>query len=228
MKFANILFEKDSIVSKDFDDTYFSKNSAIKEKSYVFLEKNNIPQIWQNKEKIIIGENGFGLGLNFLLTCKAFMKDEKRAKELVFYSFDLFPLKFEDLKKIYKNFNELKPFTDELLKHYKNLKNGINIFFFENMNITLILIIDEALSALKSFEKIDIWFIDGFSPSKNSDMYRDNIFEEIKNKSRQGTVFSTYSSAGIIKQGMQKAGFEVIKTKGFGEKKHMLVGEFKG
>ena len=227
MKFANVVFSENSIISKDFDDTYFSKNGAIEEKQYVFLTQNRIPQIWQNREKIVIGENGFGLGINFLLTYKAFVNDTQSAKKLLYYTFDLYPLKFEDLKKVYENLSELKPFAYKLLEKYANLKDGVNRFVFEDGNITLILIIDEALNSLKKFEKIDIWFLDGFAPSKNMDIYRDEVFDEIRNRSNKEAIFSTYSCAGVIKSGMQKAGFETSKTKGFGEKKHMLQGKFK-
>lgn len=224
MKFANIIFHKNSVISQDFDDTYFSKNNALNEKEYVFLKQNNIPQFWQDKKEVAIGENGFGLGLNFLLAYKAFIESKSSAK-FKFYSFDLFPLKYRDLKKVYENFSELKPFTCKLLEQYKNLKSGKNEFVFKDEDITLILFIDEALNALKDFEKVDIWFLDGFAPSKNMDIYRDEIFQEIKNKSKKNAIFSTYSSAGIIKKGMQSAGFEVEKVKGFGEKKHMLKGK---
>lgn len=225
MQFAKIDIDAKQVTSNEFNDTYFSKDNALSEKRYVFLGQNNIPDIWQNRDIFTIGEHGFGLGLNFLLTFKTLIEDKNRAKKLIYYSFDIYPIKIEDLKKVYQNFLELQPFLTKLLEFYENLQDGVNIFEFKEDNIKLIFIVDEAFKALDEFNNIDVWFLDGFAPSKNSELYTEKIFEKIDIASSKNARFSTYSSAGVIKRGMQNIGFEVSKVKGYGVKRHMLIGK---
>ncbi|MFV0482033.1 MAG: tRNA (5-methylaminomethyl-2-thiouridine)(34)-methyltransferase MnmD [Campylobacteraceae bacterium] len=227
MKNANIVFdENNNPISLDFQDNYYSLDNPIAEKTYVFLEQNNIPNIWQNRDNFIIAENGFGLGLNFLLILRAFVKDKNRCKKLTFFSYDLYPLKYEDLSKVYENFKELKPFTCKLLNEYKNLKSGANKFYFEEKNVELILVIDEAKEALKRFTSMaDVWFLDGFAPSKNSDIWQEDIFKLIALKSHKNTTFSTYTISGNVRRALKEAGFEVERVKGFGQKKEMIKGK---
>lgn len=228
MNRASISWINNIPFSDNFDDNYFSITDPIEEKSYVFLTQNNIPAAWSKKDRFVIGENGFGLGLNFILTCKNWLNDKNRCKELIFFSYDLYPPNIEDLYRFYENFEDLQPIVYDMLNKYQTLTDGINIFNFQNNKIKLILVIDEALNSLKLLTyKVNVWFLDGFSPSKNSEIYRDEVFNEIANKSDNGATFSTYSASGVIKRGMQKVGFYIEKTKGFGEKKDMLKGFLK-
>ncbi|HSI28976.1 MAG: FAD-dependent 5-carboxymethylaminomethyl-2-thiouridine(34) oxidoreductase MnmC, partial [Methylophilus sp.] len=72
----------------------------------------------------------------------------------------------------------------------------------------------------------DAWFLDGFAPSKNPEMWQSPLFDCMARCSRPGTTFSTFTSAGFVRRGLQGAGFHVKKKTGYGAKREMLSGEW--
>ena len=81
-------------VSNQFDDVYFSNVNGLEETRYVFLQQNNLPQRWQDydQRRFVIGETGFGTGLNFLAVWQWFEQFRSQnpnalLKELHFVSF---------------------------------------------------------------------------------------------------------------------------------------------
>ncbi len=115
--------------------------------------------------------------------------------------------------------------TEDFLPFYKQISSGYNQISFEKENLDLILIIGDIAEVIESFHaKIDTWYLDGFSPSKNPEMWTKEIFAFMKKNSKAGATFSTYSTAGFVREGLADAGFVVEKATGFGNKKHMLKG----
>lgn len=114
---------------------------------------------------------------------------------------------------------------NDFLEFYKKISPGYNQFSFEKERLDLILIIGDISEIIKSFHaKIDAWYLDGFSPSKNPDMWTNEIFSFMKRNSKRGATFSTYSTAGFVKEGLTSVGFKIEKSPGFGNKKNMLKG----
>jgi tRNA 5-methylaminomethyl-2-thiouridine biosynthesis bifunctional protein len=114
---------------------------------------------------------------------------------------------------------------NDFLEFYKNISPGYNQFSFEKEKLDLILIVGDISDIIKSFHaKIDAWYLDGFSPSKNPDMWTNEIFSFMKRNSKKGATFSTYSTAGFVREGLTNAGFKIEKSQGFGNKKNMLKG----
>ena len=114
---------------------------------------------------------------------------------------------------------------NDFLEFYKNISPGYNQFSFEKEKLDLILIVGDISDIIKSFHaKIDAWYLDGFSPSKNPEMWTNEIFSFMKRNSKKGATFSTYSTAGFVREGLTNAGFKIEKSQGFGNKKNMLKG----
>jgi len=220
--------------SKKFDDVYFSLSGGMKESQYVFLEKNNLPERWKkhssinNNKSFTIIETGFGTGLNFL--CTAALWKKTRATDctqwLEYISFEKHPLQLADLEKCLHFFPSLKKLSELLIKHYPPLTPGFHLITFPEMKIKLLLLFGDINNTLPQLEsQADAWFLDGFSPAKNPDMWSDFIFHEIDRLSGIKCTFSTFTSAGMVKRGLQSVGFEVFKTNGFGPKRDMLYGQ---
>ena len=68
-------------------------------------------------------------------------------------------------------------------------------------------------------------FLDGFAPAKNPEMWTPELFQAIRRLSDHGTTVATFTAAGIVRNGLKAAGFDIKKTKGFGRKRHMVCGE---
>lgn len=211
-------FFKDGVFySKEFDDFYYSKNSAIGESKFVF--ESALDEIWDKKDSLIVAEAGFGVGINFLNLCKKFKNSNKF---LHFVSIEKFPLSKKKLKKFYNKFNEFddgfKKLSKKLIKNYPPKKTGLYRVFFSK-NIILDLYFDDIKIALKNLDfKADVWFMDGFSPAKNPDMWDLEVMKGVANLSMAGTILSTYSSSGFVKRNLTEVGFEVSLIKGHAKK----------
>ncbi len=216
--------------SKEFDDVYFSVEDGLAESRYVFLKGNDLPNAWNNREHFIICESGFGTGLNFLAVLKLWLEHDidQRPKNLHFISFEKYPLGRGFIKDVLSCWEELSEVLAKLLAVYPSDLTG-NIYeipVIDGVKLTLIFgDINDELPKLKT--QIDCWFLDGFKPSSNPDMWSKTIFENMARLSVTGSSFATFTAAGFVRRGLEECGFEVRKIKGFGRKREMLIGSYR-
>lgn len=215
--------------SAAFDDVYFSADGGPEETLHVFLNGNNLPTAWQGRTRFAIGETGFGTGLNFLLAWEAFERTAPAGAFLDFVSVEKFPLRAEEIRDGLASWAErLEPYLSKMLKQYPIRVPGFHRMVFDN-RVALTLIFDDANDALPEIEgSIDAWFLDGFTPAKNPDMWSEKVFGEMARLSHPGTTFATFTAAGFVKRGLQAAGFAVEKRDGFGRKRDMMAGVYNG
>ncbi|ALZ77768.1 bifunctional tRNA (5-methylaminomethyl-2-thiouridine)(34)-methyltransferase MnmD/FAD-dependent 5-carboxymethylaminomethyl-2-thiouridine(34) oxidoreductase MnmC [Rheinheimera sp. F8] len=226
--------EQGTPVSNVFDDVYFSNESGLDETQFVFLHNNQLPERWQQLPKrcFHVIETGFGTGLNFLVCWQAFRQfraahPEARCQQLHFSTFEKFPLTLDDLTQALTAWPTLRELVAELLAQYPRPFAGCHRLQFDQGAVTLDLWlgdIKDNLPALPLANRADAWFLDGFAPSKNPDMWQDSLFSGMARLSGPGTTVATFTSAGIVRRGLQSAGFQVKKVKGFGRKREMAVG----
>lgn len=222
---ADITWRADgSPQSTRFDDIYFSSDDGLAETEHVFLNGNALPDAWADSNHFTIGETGFGTGLNFLATWALWRKTYKPHQHLHFVSVEGFPLSAEELSKALEKWPDLAPLASELITHYPASHTGTHLMHLSD-NVSLTLCEDEVLPALRQLEAhVDAWFLDGFSPATNPDMWSDAVFAEVARLSKIGTTFATFTAAGAVRRGLAAKGFAVEKVKGFGRKREMLVG----
>ncbi len=212
--------------SDEFADVYFSKQNGLAESEYVFLDGNQLKQRLENLDEnahFVIAETGFGTGLNFLATLKIWDKYAPKTAKLSFISCEKYPLTYGDLEKALSIWHELKPHADQLLQTYPNsfYIGATSLNIAENINLTLL--IDDAANVLSTIDiSVDAWFLDGFAPAKNPDMWSDDLFKEIYRLSHGKTSLSTFTAAGFVKRALEAQGFAVEKRKGFGHKREMI------
>ena len=215
--------------SEQFDDVYFSADNGLAESRYVFLKGNNLPDRWAGKDRFVIAETGFGTGLNFLAAWKLFIETAEPEQTLDFISFEKFPLDAEEIElHLYQWAGEFQDYLKPLLAHYPILVPGFHRVAL-NERVTLTLVFDDVNTGLPQVDaRVDAWFLDGFKPSTNPDMWSDTVFQNMARLSHYGTSFATFTAAGGVRRGLKKAGFDVRKVPGFGSKRDMSVGEFTG
>lgn len=213
--------------SKEFDDVYFSALDGLAESRYVFLKSNNLPAAWVDQEDFVICETGFGTGLNFLAVWSLFRETAAEGKRLHFISFEKFPLKAEEIREYLEPWVDQFPdLLDELAEKYPILIPGFHRIEFDDGTL-LTLVFDDVNYAMPRLEAhVDCWFLDGFRPAGNPDMWSDIVFENMARLSKEGASFATFTAAGFVKRGLKGAGFDVEKIPGFGRKREMLIGRF--
>ncbi|KHA72141.1 FAD-dependent cmnm(5)s(2)U34 oxidoreductase [Pseudomonas chlororaphis] len=218
--------------SRVFDDVYFSDKSGLDETRYVFLEQNRLAERFAALPadgRLVIGETGFGTGLNFLCAWQLFEQHAVAGARLHFVSVEKYPLSPADLQRALALWPELKPLADQLLTHYVSIHQGFQRITLANGCVTLTLLIGDALEQLPQLDaQIDAWFLDGFAPAKNPDMWTAELFVELARLAAPGSTISTFTSTGWVRRLLNAAGFKMKRTPGIGHKWEILRGEFLG
>lgn len=218
--------------SRVFDDVYFSDKSGLEETRYVFLEQNRLQARFAALPaggRLVIGETGFGTGLNFLCAWQLFDQHAVAGARLHFVSVEKYPLSHADLQRALTLWPELAPFAEQLLAQYIAIHQGFQRLVLDNGRVTLTLLIGDALEQLPQLDaQIDAWFLDGFAPAKNPDMWTAELFAELARLAAPGSTISTFTSTGWVRRLINAAGFKMKRTPGIGHKWEILRGEFLG
>ncbi len=217
-----------SVRAVEAEDVYFSAEGGLEETQHVFLSGNYLPQRWIGRLRFTVCEIGFGTGLNFLATWKAFEESVIEPDARLFYiSVERAPLNESQLAQIYLQFPELAPYAAHLAARYPLRVPGWHRIAFDR--VVLWLGFGDGLELLKDFRaEVDAWYLDGFAPAKNTEAWSAPLFDEIARLSAADASFATFSAAAEVKHQAQRAGFRVEKTPGFGKKRDMLRGERTG
>lgn len=225
IKPADLLLDENGVpYSNNYQDTYYSRRNGLEESRYVFIEGNQLSQNWNNKSVFTIAETGFGTGLNFLATWQYWKNSSNRPEHLHFISIEKHPLASEQLRKTLKYWNELDELADQLIAQYPALLPGFHRLHFENYKVTLTLCLMSAEEALEQLDSpIDAWYLDGFAPAKNPNLWNQKTIQGIANLSHEQTTLATFTAASAVRKQLLSAGFDVYKRKGFGKKREMLT-----
>ncbi|MEB2822404.1 bifunctional tRNA (5-methylaminomethyl-2-thiouridine)(34)-methyltransferase MnmD/FAD-dependent 5-carboxymethylaminomethyl-2-thiouridine(34) oxidoreductase MnmC [Campylobacter upsaliensis] len=212
MKKARVIFKDNTPYSLDFEDFYFNSQEGVEESRFVYTEAFE----WEECESFIIAETGFGIGLNFFLTLQNFLKTKKRPKRLFYVSVEGFYLEPSFLREAYKRlgiYEEIKELLEQFLLFYPKCAKGIYRFYFKDCFLDLVF---DDISVLKRLEfEANIWYLDGFSPSKNSLMFDENTLFEIARLSKLNATILSFSSSSFLQKNLKHCGFDVAKVKGF-------------
>lgn len=193
----------------------------------MFLEGNGFPSRWLQKDCWTIAETGFGTGLNFLCCWEQWQKHASAAGRLTYISSEKHPLSLANLRSTLDQWTDLAPFAAELLEQWPDSVGGFHSLSLHGGRVTLLLLFGDSLHCYSQLDApIDAWFLDGFSPSRNPEMWRSELFEQIGRLSVLGTTLATFTSASFVRQGLADFGFSMSKRKGYRYKREMLVGEF--
>lgn len=203
-------------VARAFDDPYFSKLDGLAETRHVFLKGNDLPVRFT--PGFHIAELGFGTGLNAVAALDAWQKAGCKGP-LRFTSFEFFPMMAKDAERALAAFPEVQGLADPV---FEVLANGHEV---RTDDIHLTLIKGDARQTLATWEgKADAWFLDGFAPARNPELWEPSLLDEVARHTCKGGTFATYTAAGAVRRALTDAGFEVERTPGFGRKRHMSKG----
>ena len=233
---AKIHFNQENTpVSDKFDDVYFSNQDGLAETHYVFLEGNQLWERWVNYQEahFVIAETGFGTGLNFFAVTSLFREFRQKypdspLKHLYFISFEKYPLPLDALQQAHLAYPQFSHLAQHLQQHWLNPIQGCYRFHFDETTLDLWFgDVAENLPQLGDYmnSKIDAWFLDGFAPSKNPDMWNEQLYQQMFRFTKPQGTFATFTAASAVRKGLENAGFNIKKRKGFGKKRECLSGQ---
>ena len=233
---AKIHFNQENTpVSDKFDDVYFSNQDGLAETHYVFLEGNQLWERWVNYQEayFVIAETGFGTGLNFFAVTSLFREFRQKypdspLKHLYFISFEKYPLPLDTLQQAHLAYPQFAHLAEHLQQHWLNPIQGCYRFHFDETTLDLWFgDVAENLPQLGDYmnDKIDAWFLDGFAPSKNPDMWNEQLYQQMFRFTKPQGTFATFTAASAVRKGLENSGFDITKRKGFGKKRECLSGQ---
>jgi len=201
-------------VSRRFDDPYFSLDGGLAETRHVFLAGNRLPERFGDGFQI--AELGFGTGLNLVATLLA----HRGAGHLHYTGFEAFPLPAAAMARALAAFPEAAEVTRSLVSQWAG---GATTLRFRNLTATVIQ--GDARLTLPAWQgRADAWFLDGFAPAKNPELWTPDLLREVARHTAPGGSFATYTAAGHVRRSLAAAGFTVTRLPGFGRKRHMTGG----
>ena len=210
-----------------YGDVYHSSDSGPGQARHVFLGGNDLPSRWAGARVFTLVETGFGLGLNFLATWQAWREDPARPGRLHFVSVEKHPFEREALSGLHARYPEFAPLSAKLQAAWPPLVPGLHRLEFEGGGVTLSLVLADALDALAKLElAADAFYLDGFAPDRNPDLWSPAALKALARLARPGATFATYTTARVVRDNLTAAGFAVESRPGFGRKRQMLAGRF--
>ena len=227
---AELAFAADGTpYSATYDDIYHAAAGGLEQAQHVFLAGNNLPSAWQGRERFVILETGFGLGLNFLATWQAWRADPNRCRRLHFVSVEQHPLRREDLARLHQRWPQLADLSAALVGDWPPAVPGLHRLHFDQGAVTLTLAFGDAHLLLPNMRVgADALYLDGFSPAKNPRLWSAKIAYTLAKLAVPGATLATWSVATSVRDNLSRAGFELSKTDGFAAKREMLVGHKPG
>lgn len=197
-----------------FGDPYFTKGAGLDETRHVFLAGNDLPA--RLREGFHVAELGFGTGLNLLALA------EIAPMPIRFTSFESFPLTPSDMARALGLFD--LPLAPELIAAWGASCGPVRRFTLGQVAVEII--IGDARETLPNWPgAADAWFLDGFAPARNPELWGADLMAEVARHTAPGGTFATYTAAGFVRAALSEAGFTVTRIPGFGRKKHMTRGE---
>lgn len=216
---ANLAFLDETPYSEAFGDVYHSAAGGPAQAEHVFLQGNGLPQRWAKRERFVILETGFGIGLNFLVTLNAWRRNP--GKKLHYVAVEKHPFSLPDLRTLHARYPELGKEAAELHSQWPLLLSGGHRAELDNVVLTLFFADIKILRELRL--SADAIYLDGFSPAKNPEMWTSQLMRNVSRLAAPGATAATWSVAAQVRGALERTGFAVEKRAGFGHKKEMLV-----
>jgi len=206
-------------IATQFDDPYYSLENGLAETHHVFIAGNNLPDRFG--QDLQVAELGFGTGLNFLALVQAIHASDT-AGAVHFTSFEGFPLTVTQARAALSAFPDIAALTTPLLEIWDDAMRGPSEYA---PGIVLEVITGDSRETLPKWAgQADAWFLDGFSPAKNPEMWEPDLLQAVGAHTRPCGTLATFTAAGHVRRALGAAGFEITRVPGFGRKRHMTTG----
>jgi len=211
--------------SETYGDIYHSVDGGPGQALHVFLAGNRLPERWRGRDSFVILETGFGTGINFLATWAAWQADPQASRRLHYIAAEKHPFTVEALARLHVAWPEFGALAARLRAAWPTLVPGFHRLQFAHGRLILTLMLGDAETSLSRLDApVDAFYLDGFTPSKNPDMWSPMLITQLGRLANREATLATWSVSVPVRDSLAAAGFETTKAPGFGHKREMLVG----
>ncbi|WP_341274767.1 tRNA (5-methylaminomethyl-2-thiouridine)(34)-methyltransferase MnmD [Rhodocyclus gracilis] len=115
--------------------------------------------------------------------------------------------------------------ADTLCLHWPTLTEGRHDIAFEEGRVRLTLLFGDASDTLQHLPELaDAFFLDGFSPAKNPELWSAELLALVSQHAAPAASLATWSVASGVRHALADQGWQLKKTPGFRGKREMLQG----
>ena len=212
-----------------YGDVYFSAEDGLAEARAVFLAGCGLPEAWAGRRHFVVGELGFGTGLNIAALIDLWRRTRPPQGRLHIFSIEAHPITADDARRALGHWPELAALTQRLTSAWPGRALGPHRVEFADLGVILDVAVGEVAEALSAWQgRADAWFLDGFAPARNPAMWSDEVLALVAARSAPGASAATFTVAGQVRRGLAAAGFEVARAPGFGRKRERLTARLPG
>ena len=225
-----VVWDEDGVPrSPRFGDVYFSKSDGLAEARAVFLDGCHLPSAWAGRSDFVVGELGFGTGLNLLALLDLWRRRREPNARLHVFSVEAFPMPAADAARALAAWPDLADLAGELFARWPRAASGFHRIELASLGAVIDLAIMDAAAALNAWTgRADAWFLDGFSPARNPGMWSEAVLAGVARRSAPGATAATFTVAGAVRRGLEGQGFVVEKKPGFAAKRERLEARLPG
>ena len=189
--------------SRLYGDVYFSAEDGLAETRAVFLAGCGLPEAWAARRRFVVGELGFGTGLNIAALLELWMRTRPDGAQLHIFSIEAHPISAEDARRALARWPELAEVAALLTARWPGRARGVHRIELPEFGAILDLAVIEAGEALAGWSgPADAWFLDGFSPATNPAMWRPEVLQLVADRSAPGARAATFTVAGDVRRGL--------------------------
>jgi tRNA 5-methylaminomethyl-2-thiouridine biosynthesis bifunctional protein len=215
--------------SEVYGDVYFSTADGLAESRAVFLQGCDLPQAWAGRQRFVVGELGLGTSLNILALLQLWQAHRPQGGQLRIFSIEAHPLTRQEARRALATWPELAPLAALILDQWPGQARGLHRIDLPSLGAVIDVAIMDVADALEAWSgEADAWFLDGFSPAVNPQMWCQPVFTLLAARSAPGARVATFTVAGVVRRGLAAAGFIVDKRPGFGRKRERLEAVWPG
>jgi len=226
---ARLAFKPDGTpYSATYDDIYHTAHGGPAQARHVFLGGNDLPACWQGKDRFVILETGFGLGLNFLATWQAWRDDPQRCRRLHFVSLEKHPFSPADLAIAQRAWPEFTDLAALLRRHWPPLTPGTHRLHFDDDCVILTLVFGDSTTQLREVDAaVDAFYLDGFAPANNPELWSFPLCKALARLAAPGATLATWCLARPARDALAAVEFDLERRSGLPPRREMLVGRFR-
>ena len=224
-----VIWEDGAPRSRRYGDVYFSRDDGLAESRAVFLTGCDLPAAWAGRRRFVVGELGFGAALNIAALLDLWDRTREPGARLHVFTIEANPLTAAEAARALGAWPELAPITRLLTARWPGQARGFHRIDLPELGAVIDVAILEAGDALSGWSgPADAWFLDGFAPALNADIWRDEVMALVAARSAPGARAATYTVAGAVRRALAAAGFAVERRPGHGRKRERLEARLPG
>jgi tRNA 5-methylaminomethyl-2-thiouridine biosynthesis bifunctional protein len=209
--------------SRRHGDVYFSRDDGLAESRAVFLAGCGLPEAWADRRRFTVAELGFGTGLNIAALLELWGRARPAGGRLNIFTIEAEPLSGAEAARALAAWPDLAPIAGAMTARWPGRARGFHRVDLPEWGATIDVAILEAAEALEAWSgQADAWFLDGFAPSLNPDIWRAEVIDLIARRSAPGARVATYTVAGAVRRALTATGFAVERRPGHGRKRERL------